>query len=183
MNRQLMESIVRHIFSELAVISSEFIDYNRSHSLLDKQYNLPLKIKFEGDEVVGKQSGQVWGCQISAENQEVKILLGNCSQEKDILEYALIVQLKDAPSYGMYLIHTRENIPSDPMLACSVNGTEWMECNTFLQASFLTGMEQIKEMGLGWNKCLSYEKEFNKLLSFIQYHDLVYGAENEGKEG
>jgi len=178
-----MESIVRHIFSELAIIPSEFIDYNRSHSLLDKQYALSSKIKFEGDEESGKQSGQVWGCQISTENQEIKILLGNCSQEKGILEYALIVQLKDAPVYGMYLIHTLENIPSEPMLACSVNGNEWMECNTFLQASFLTGMEQIKEMGLGWNKCIAYEKEFEKLLSFIQYHDLVYGATNEGQEG
>lgn len=183
MNLDLLETIVKHVFSSLGVIPSKFIDLNKSGSLLEKRWRLSANIPFEEQPKLSKPSGQVWGCQVSASGQEVKILLGNCTQEEGFPEYALLVQLKDTICYGLYLIYDEEpGFECEPMIACSTNGREWMRCNTFLQASFLSGMEQIKETGLGWNKCVSYEAEFDKLLAFIDYHHLVYGESDEGKK-
>lgn len=181
MNRQLLRSIIEHIFASFGVIPSDFVNHDKSQSLKDKRWRLSSNIDFESTPELSKPSGQVWGCQISTEGQEIKILLANLTQEEEFPEYALLVHLKDAPCYGLYLIDASEVDP-ELMLACSVNGKEWIECNTHLQASFLTGMEQIKESGLSWKKCSSYDSEYEKLLSFIEYHHLVYGEVNEGKE-
>ena len=177
MNKELTEAIIKHIFASFGVIPSGFINFDRSESLLEKKYLLPVKLNFED---TTKSTGQVWGCQFSAEQQEIKVLLGNCSIEDNIKEYALLVQLKNGPIYGLFFAGDDScKFNMEPMIACSVNGKEWIECSTFLQASFLTGMEQLKEVGLGWNKISSHEEEFTKLISFIDYHYLVYEAQYE----
>lgn len=179
MNRQLLESIVRHVFANLAVIPSEFVNIDKTRSLLEPEWLLKKTLTFTDENENHK--GQVWGCQLSADTQEVRMLLGDCSQEPGVKEYCLIVSLKNAPSYGLYWIQS-DSVENEPLIACSVNGTDWLECNTFLQASFLAGMEQIRETGLAWNKCKSYDEEFAKMISFIEYHHHVYGETDEGQE-
>jgi hypothetical protein len=68
------------------------------------------------------------------------------------------------------------------MIAVTMNGKEWMECGTFLQATFLAGMEQIREVGLAWNKCANYKEQFDMLLAFINFHHNTYGDRDEGKK-
>ena len=177
MNKQLLESIVKHVFANLAIIPSDFVNLDRSRSLMEKEYLLDQKLTFEGD----VRQGQVWGCQLSSDLQEIKMLLGNCSQDDSVLEYCLIVSIKNAPSYGLYLIQSKE-LFGEPLIACTVNGKEWLECNTFLQASFLAGMEQVRETGLSWKKCQTFSEEFEKMLSFISFHQTVYGGIDEGQE-
>lgn len=177
MNKQLTEAIVKHVLANLAVIPSNFVNLDTTKSLMEKQFFLGSKIRFAGD---ASRQGGVWGCQLSAEDQEIKMILGDCSQEAGIPEFALLVQLKNAPCYGLYFVGNMED--SESMIACSVNGIEWLECNSFLQASFLSGMEQVRETGLSWYKCKSYEEELEKLLSFISYHHQVYGGVDEGQE-
>lgn len=180
MNRELMENIVRHIFSNFAIIPSTFINLKKSKSLMDKEFLLPEHIPFEIENSNSKWN-RVWGCQIATDQQEIKILLGDCSEEKHIPEYALLVQLKDTPIYSMYLVNSNfPDVSSDAMLAVTMNGKEWMECNTFLQATFLAGMEQIKDYGLAWVKCTNYKTQFDALLSFINYHHGIYGGDHEG---
>jgi hypothetical protein len=183
MNRILMEDIVRHILSNLAIIPSSFVDPDKTKSLMSKDYLLPEKISFEAESEVIKN--KVWGCQISVEQQELKFLLGDCTQEKNIPEYCLVVKLKDAPAYGMYLVYNDlvgGQVDSEPLIACTLNGKEWMECQTYLQATFLAGMEQVRDVGLGWSKCTDYKENYELLLSFIQFHNTVYEAKYEGQE-
>jgi hypothetical protein len=178
MNKQLLDSIVKHVFANLAVIPSDFVNLDRSKSLMEKEYLLDRKLNFSGE---GK-AGQVWGCQMSSDQQEVKFLLGDCSLDSNTLEYCLLVTLKGAPSYGLYLVQSDE-FDSEPMIACTIDGKSWLECNTFLQASFLAGMEQIRDTGLSWRKCQNFSEEFDKLVSFIAFHQSVYGGSDEGQEG
>lgn len=177
MNNRLLEEIVRHIMANFAVIPNDFIDLNKTQSLKNNDFILNTKIKFDGEEELNIKTGQVWGCQLSTDEQELKILLGNCSQDAIISEYAMLIQLKGAPCYGLYLVISDD---SEALIATSLNGKEWLQCNTFLQASFLTGMEQVKETGLSWGKCSSYREEYEKLVSFIKYHNLVYGELDAG---
>lgn len=179
MNLALREQIVKHIMAGLAVIPSSHISLNKSKSLMSQEFLLSDKLTFEVDDALIKN--RIWGCQISSEQQEIKILLGDCSQEKNVSEYCLVIQLKDAPSYGMYLV-CNDNVDSEPLLACSINGKDWLECNTYLQATFLAGMEQIKELGLNWNKCKDYKEQYEMMISFIQFHSEIYEEKDEGQE-
>jgi hypothetical protein len=171
-----MEQIVRHILGNFMVIPSAFVNFDLSKSLMSKDFILSEKLSFEMDDgsVI---KNNVWGCQISVEQQDLKVLLGDCSQNKECREYCLTTQIKNGPIYGLYLINQSEN--NEAMIACSLNGKDWMECQTYLQATFLAGMEQIRDMGTFWSKCSSYKDQFDALLSFIKFHDAIYEAKYE----
>ena len=181
MNKDLTNQIVKHIFANLGVLNADFVGMSSSKSLVSKEFQLSEKLAFESDS--GPVYNNVWGCQISSEQQEIKILLGDCSIEEDLAEYCLIVQLKDAPAYGLYL--TLGDSLTESMIAVTINGTDWMQCYTFLQATFLAGMEQVRDMGFGWIKCHDYHDHFEMMKSFIKYHELVINDEelHEGQEG
>lgn len=178
MNKQLMETIVRHVFASFAVVPSIFINLDKSKSLMDKDYLLSDTIPFEGEEPGQVKKNKVWGCQLTADQQDIKILLGDCSEDRSIQEYALLVALKDAPIYGVYLVASEQD--SEPLIAVTMNGKEWMECNTYFQATFLAGMEQIRQFGFTWDKCSDHKEHLEMLLSFINFHHTVYGDRDEG---
>lgn len=182
MNKNLTEEIVKHIMANFLIIPSEHINQETNQPLISKEYLLNEKLTFEVDDV--KIINKTYGCQLAIGEQDIKILLGNCTVEKEVPEFCLIVQLKGAPFYGMYLCYTdllEEKSDAEIMLGCSLDGKSWMECNTYLQATFLAGMEQIKDTGLTWEKCIDYKDQQNALLSFLVYHSEIYGEnENEG---
>lgn len=173
MNLKLLNQIVRHVLANLLIIKSEFIDSDSCKSLKSKDFMLGEKLEFDTEN--GLVSNNLWGCQISTGDQEIKIVLGDCSQD-NITEYCLIVQLKDTPAYGIYLVDddSSDKIPGDAFLACTINEKDWLICNTYLQATFLSGMEQIKELGLSWNKCSNYQSQIDIMKSFIKYHESYY---------
>jgi len=181
MNRHLMEAIVRHVFANFVIIPSDFVNFNRSKSLMDKEFLLSDHIPFIGED--GQiTKNRVWGCQLVSDQQEIKIFLGDCSQEKDTPEYALLICVKNAPSYGIYLV-VSEEVDSEPAIGVSMDGKNWIECSTYLQGTFLAGMEQIKDLGLGYTKCLDYKEDLEKLLCFIKFHHSLYEDRYEGQEG
>lgn len=175
MNKVLRETIVEHILASFIVIPSSFIAYDKSKSLKSKEYLLVDTVSFKLDEEVIKN--KVWGCQLS--QHEIKILLVDCSVDKTIPEYAFLISVKDQPTYGLYLVYNDEDIDGEALIAVSMNGKDWLECNTFLQATFLAGMESLKELGLAWEKCSDYKDQLSSTLSFIKFHNDLYGDSNE----
>lgn len=172
MNKTLRDTIVKHVFASFALIPSDFVNLNTTKSLRSKEYLLADKIPFvleDGSE----EENCVWGCKLSVDSQEIKILLADCSLDKEILEYALLVHLKDNPFYGIYLVCS-DQVDSESIIGCSMDGVAWMECTTYLQATFLAGMEQIKDIGFAWDKCSGHKDELNSLREFIQFHHSVY---------
>lgn len=175
MNIQLTESIIKHILSNFLIIPSNNINSVKTNSLLSKNYLLNEKIKSDNEDNT-ITTNDVYGCQLSIKDKEIKILASNCSIDKNIPEFCLIMQLKDAPIYGIYLVYNEfdKNISSDPLIACSLDGKSWMPCSTYLQATFLAGMEELKESGLSWSLCSNYEKNFQDMVSFLQYYSDFY---------
>lgn len=176
MNISLLNQIVQHVFACFGVIHAPFISL-KTDSLNHPNYLLSKKLEFQIDKDI--ISNKVWGCQLTLNGQDVKILLGDCRQSDDAYEFAMIVSLKNAPTYGLYIVYD-DLINSEPetMLACSLNGKEWLACSTYLQATFLAGMEQLREVNFGWSNCSEYDDQYNTLLSFIKH----YEASNEGQE-
>lgn len=177
MNKILTAEIIKHIFSGLAIIESSFVNMNKTKSLMSKDFLLKETLSFEEDNMI--ISNNIWGCQLLIDKKEIKMLLGNCSQDKNYPEYCLLVQLKDSPSYALYFI---EEDPLQSLIACSVDGNKWMQCSTYLQATFLAGMENVKDIALSWDRCTNYNSQYQSLQSFIKYYNLVYEVENAGQE-
>lgn len=172
MNQNLREAIVKHIFANLGIVATDYVNPDRTKSLASDEFLLKHSLIFE-DENNQTVRNKVWGCQISADIQEIKILLGDCSQYSNVPEYAVLVQLKNAPAYGVYLI-CNPQVDSEALISCTVNFKDWMECNTYLQATFLAGMEQMRELGLTWGKCVDSDSQFKLLQDFIKFHSKVW---------
>lgn len=178
MNFTLMEQIIRHVFANLVVVPNQLVDVDKTLSLRDPQFLLPETLAFE-DADKKQIKNSVWGCRIAANQsmEGITILLGDCTQYADIPEFCVITQLNDAPAYGLYVVYNDlhpECLP-DPLIAVSVNHKDWMPCDTFLQATFLAGMEQIKNLNFGRTKCENYGTQFELMQSFIRFYSLFYG--------
>lgn len=176
MNRQLAEQIAYHILSNLGAIPSSFVNKDLTKSIIDKQLLLPEKVTFEVDGEVSRKN--IYGCQVSlADGKEFRLLLADCTQDKTLPEYCLLVQLKDAPAYGVYLVFTQlvqDSTDSEVLIAISTDNKHWMPCSTYLQATFLAGMEQVRDIPTGWTKCKDYQEQYQQLLSFIKFHRSYY---------
>ena len=182
MNFSLMEEIIRHIFSNLAVVPNSTINLDKTTSIRAKEFILPEILIFT-DEDEKEIKNCIWGCSLSTnQNPEgLTILLGDCTQYADIPEYCVVVQLKNAPIYGLYLVYNdlRDGCLSDPLIAVSINNKDWMPCDTYLQATFLAGMEQIRNLNFNLNKCIDYKNQHEMMLSFIRFYSLFYGNLHE----
>lgn len=173
MNTDLREVIVRHILSSFAVIPSSFVNLDKTRTLKHKDFLLQETISFT-DEQGSLIKNKIWGCQFTIEGKEMRILLGDCSQDNSLPEYALLVSMKESPSYGVYLIDEPQS--RDSLIGCSLDNKNWMECQTYLQATFLAGMEQMKDVNVQYTKCTDYKDQYRSLLSFIKFHNLIYEA-------
>lgn len=149
----LRNEIVKHILSNLGINS-------QAKSIIDKEFILKDKVNFVDI------SFPIYGCKISASSQEVKILLVKCLE--DLQEYYVLVQLADKIPFGLFFIHEHED-NENSNIAYYSEFKNWVNCNTFLQASFLAGMEQIKDVGYSYNKLTNSELEYKSLISYIKY--------------
>lgn len=178
MNLVLMEHITHHILVNLGVLSATFLDYKKTQSIITKEFLLDQKLLFknESEDII---KNPIYACQIDVEQRAFKIMLGVCSQDDNIPEYCLVIQFEGNPAYGLYLV-CDPSVDSEALIAVTANDKDWMPCSTFLQATFLAAMEQLKDIGLGWNKCVDYQKHYEMLLSMIKFHEAYYEVENEG---
>ena len=175
MNIILTEYIIKHILCGFKVIDSLFID-NRSKSLLDNNFLLKEKLLFTIDENLLKNN--IWGCLFRIEDNNIKIILGDVSRDSTIKEYCLIIHLHNSPIYGLYIIN--DNKDTQALIAHSQNGDEWSVCNMYLQATFLAGMEYIKDYLILPEKCFEYALEYKAMLSFINFHSKIFEDNDEG---
>jgi hypothetical protein len=186
MNEKLTEEIAYHVLANLGALPSEFVNLDQTRFILDKQFILPEKASFESEDG-GLLQKNIYGCQVSVtDKKEFKMLLADCSQEKNVPEFALVIQLKDAPMFGIYLIYNKlvEDPPqAEAMIAVNTEGKYWIPCNTYLQATFLAGMEQLRDLSFGWGKLKDYKPQHAQLLSFIKFHDNYFEVStDEGQE-
>jgi len=182
MNIKLTEEIAYHILAHLGALPANFTASDTARSMIDRQFLLPEKLKLTIDNQ--ELSKNIYGCQVSVAGKDLRLLLADCSLEKNLPEYCLMVQLKGAPAYGVYLLFNRlvkENPPTtEVLIALSSDSKNWMPCNTYLQASLLASMEQLRDVGGQWGKCQSYQEQLNLLFSFVAFRDLFFGGADEG---
>ncbi|CAB4197020.1 hypothetical protein UFOVP1290_540 [uncultured Caudovirales phage] len=180
MNKNLSKEIVKHIFANFGIIPSDFVNQDNLLSLISKEYLLDDTISFE-NENGNLLKNKIWGCQLSTNLQELKILVGDLSQDIYVKEYCMIIQLKDSPVYALYYSYSIHDIlDNESVIAFSLDKQKWIECETYLQATFLAGMQQVKDIGFAWNKCSDYKSQHKAMINFIKYYSAMYEELNEG---
>lgn len=168
MNHKLTQQIVKHVFSNLKIIDSDLVKED-SLSITDREFSLPETISFENDDD-GIIQNHLWGCQFSVENKNLKILVCDTSIDKKNEEFCAVIHLDNTPMYGLYL-DMSDDWGVDALIACSITGSEWAKCSTYLEATFLAAMEQLKNHIVFPNICDEYREEYKAILTFLDYYN------------
>lgn len=160
--KPLTQEIVKHIFSKLGVGSNLHLAYS---SIMDDNFLLEKKLCLVNDEDEDVNNN-MWSGKITVEEKDFRLLLADCSA-LDEKEYALIISLEDSPEYGCYFSITD---PESSFIACRLNGF-WVQATVYMQATFLAGMEQVKDLSTPWQSNNKTEDLYQKLVEFIKHHD------------
>ena len=99
------------------------------------------------------------------EDKKIRLLVANCSIDTDP-EYCMIISIDDTPSFGCYLLSDQ----SEAIVSYLIND-HLMTASTYLQATFLAGMEQLRETVGEWSKCKDHNDLYESLLLFIKHCD------------
>lgn len=166
MSIKLTEEIVRHVYKCIGVKVPNV--QPSVASIMEDSYLLDNTINFDDG-----QKNKIWGMDLKSKDGDVTILLADCQQD-NIPEFALFVNVEGAEAcYGCYLVYNefdKDNESSAyPMIAFKLSEYGWSECNVQLQASFLLGMEKIKDFQFEVIKT-SKNDAHEKLLSFIKFY-------------
>jgi len=178
MNKHLTEAILKHVYKNFGIIKGSV-----SKSILDNQYLISNVLKLDkNDEVIHKN---MWSCKFKIEDAELKILTGDISLEPEISEYFLFIKFDENSIYGCYLNWETADPnkhfinDSEPMIAFNISEKNWVECSTYLQSTFLSGLEQMKDLNLSPIKNKEYEPLFDYMISFMDFYNDYYPSRDE----
>jgi hypothetical protein len=164
MNTELTKQIVKHVYTNLGIISSSSSYSSKYYSLFDDKFLLPDTIYLTDDKGNIQIENKLWCSQLSYEDKTITILVANCGIEED--EYCLLVALDNVVSYGCYLSY--DNL--EAIIGVFIN-SHWEAASTFLQANFLAGMEQLRHISGEWVPCKEFSEFKKNIISFIEYCD------------
>jgi len=157
--------IIKHIYKKLGLLQN----LNKFYSILDDKFLLDKKISLI-DEDNNTIHNSMWCLQLNYEDKKIRLLAVNCSLSNEP-EYALLVSLDDAPTFACYL-SSDEN---DGVISYFVNNN-WSQASVYLQANFLAGMEQFKEIFGEWKVCEKFDDLNKNMILFINHCDGVLDA-------
>lgn len=180
MSNKLTEEIIKRVYKCIGVILPG--DTATIESIMQNTFIIPNKIIFDD----GANGGSIWAIQSNINEQNsIKLMLADCSQS-EVPEYALLIAIDGAPSYATYLGYREYadiNSPYnyDALIACSVQDGSWVECSVYLQATFLCGMEKLRELSAGFEPLRDPDKMLYDLLKFIKYYEERENARKEDR--
>jgi len=159
----LTQEIVKHVMTKLGVGHENL--HSAYASIMHQDFELDQTICLindEGEEV----NNRMWSCKVSVEDKDFRLLLADCSTLGEE-EYALMVALDGSPEYGIYYSITD---PGACYIACLLNEF-WVTSTVYMQAAFLTGMEQVKDLSSPWVRNEKTKDLYEKLVKFIGHHE------------
>lgn len=179
MNYILQNEIIKHILFNLGIPQNS----TARETLINQKFLLEKFIQIQSEDQT--LNNRLWGCDIVINQQVLKLLLADCSQNlaQEYLsqEYCLIIHFDNCPIYGLYFSFDQNETDNYKSYVAykDINSNQWIKCSIFLQATLLAGMEQIKDFLFSCKKCPKYEVEYQALISFINYYvDYYFDGEN-----
>lgn len=164
MNKQLTDQIVKHIFNNLG------ITLNLKNSIRNNNYLLNVKLETSEEPFFLP----IWGAEVLIEKSKFQLLFTDLSvkpnEDEWLYDYILLVKYENSPLFGLNLIFNTDEIESS-LISVSFNEDVWLNTNISVQANFLSGMENLKEVTSIWNK--SSEDLVKHLKPFIEHCNFI----------
>jgi hypothetical protein len=160
-NQKLLDQILNHIYGNLGLTRKV------ATPITTDAFCLKESLLFSDED--GDHKALLWSAQTDI-GATMKILCADFSL--DNYEYALIVELEKCPAYGCYLCLDKFKSNKevyDGLLTFFSNG-KWLVANTYLQATFLAGMESVKNFNAPWVPGKDYNL-IEKMKSFISFYE------------
>lgn len=165
----LTDCIVEHIFDNLG------ISLQRTASLRDPVFQLKETIEY--DDVY---HATLYGAVFKIEKSYFRLLLADFSDNETNSEYALVIKLEGSPTYGCYLfIDEALGEPEDGLICFATKPNTWIKASVAIQATFLAGMENLREVNASWTKPDKYLDLLEELKSFYDYQNNINSEGNE----
>jgi len=154
MNKSLEEEIVNHILKNFGFNNKLIHNY-----LIDNNHLLMSDMDlFEDNEY----KSPLWGLSATISDIKFNIFHGMiCDVDGNIS--IIIVNIDNLPTYGIY-------DGEEKLIYCKTLESDWMKCSTYLQGTFLAGMEQVKELGIVYDTANIHDfdmQSFKNLLRII----------------
>jgi hypothetical protein len=165
MSQELTNAILKHIYFNLGIWNSKLT------SITDKKFLIDRKIEFV-DSADRKELAPIWACQTTINNCKFRIACADLGcQHSDFAdqEIAIITRLDDCPAYACLLIGDGENI-SHSFIACQVKDN-WMPATIYLTATFLAGMEQLRDLTTAFQKATDVKNLIDDLEKFLLFEE------------
>jgi hypothetical protein len=150
-NIALTNEIVKHIFDNLGITKE------LRGSVIHEVFQTNKTLSFTDD--TGKQKVPVYGCKVDVEGKKFEIV----SVKLTAKEAVFVSRLEGCPTYGCYL--------GDECLIGVVAKDHWLEASMFIQASFLAGMEQLREIGSVFTRMNNVDEMFEALKKFLVFEN------------
>lgn len=163
MRPNLTDCIINHVFDNLGLTLQTKVSLKNDKFLINDEIEF---IDEDGNDAAAK----IWGCQVKIDSANFRLLVVDFLNNS--LEHALIIKLDDCPAYACYLAIDEATGDGHSGLICfSLSANAWLRANIAIQGTFLSGMENLKDITGNWDRLLKYEDLLQELKSFIEYHE------------
>lgn len=186
-NQPLTNAIAEHIFANLGVFGTVMTSITQDTFLTSK--TIAYEPSFEdqldaekGNELIAK----VFACQTSTGAKKLSLIYSplktSCKKHIQSFEHFLLVKLEGSPAYGCYLLDCDlDEEKADGFIATELTPKNWIPTTTYIQATFLAGMEQLKDLFSQYKaiEAADLEELLISLKEFIAFQGIIAAAENE----
>jgi hypothetical protein len=148
-NTALTNELVKHIFDNLGITAE------RRSSVVHEIFQSSKTLSFTDDS--GKQKVPVFACQVQVDGKKFEIASVKLSDK----EAVCISRLEGCPIYGSYF--------GEECLIGVMAKDRWLEASMFIQASFLAGMEQLREVGSVFTALPKADEMFEHIKQFLMF--------------
>lgn len=161
--KQLTNHIIKHIYNNLG------LNRDLKMPVSIKNYSFLLEETIDFNDESGDLSAQVWGAQIEIENAKFKIIVTDLSEY--FTEHAMLVKLDGCPTYACYLSEDLLTLQFGD-ISFSLKEGQWLKSSIGIQATFLAGMENLRDVTGQWSNLKNTENLVNELKSYIKYLEI-----------
>lgn len=175
MNEKLTNYIISHIFDNLGLTMDKKI------SVKDNRFKLEETIEFV-DNLGRDDIAFFYGAEVDIDGAKFRVLTVNLSTSTEghnyhqDQEFSIVIKLDNCPAYACSLgIDTTTGEPYDGIVCFSLNPNVWLKANIAMQGTFLSGMENLKDIAGSWQKLGKHNDLVEELKSFLVYQSEFQG--------
>lgn len=160
---KLTDAIIEHIFKNLGLYNHQ-VPVSICHDIFLTKEQISFFLEKE-------LFAPVWACQTSINDKKLSIICTSFGYD----ERFVVVKLDGNPAYGLYLDYDAHDKYVNGFIATEIKSKAWIPTTIFLQATFLAGMEQLKDLTSKYDKASGLEELFLLLKEFIAYREAMNG--------